>query len=427
MNEGKKGYKVVRHAASPSKPETKKRNPVAKNVSAAIGGGAAGAHKDKKKSVKQGETKHKKRVPADMLEGSSYEKKLSILLKMEAVKNKLQAVKESSNKQGVAEGNRPFRGVGGAFNRGDDERHDLDPTEWYIVKDGKMFKTSVYPNQVQLAIAQGYSRTRDEAKAKAEQQGVAEGEKKGLYYYVNKRKKAGTSRPASSPKAPTAQAWKDAAKTAKKEGMAERFDSEYDDEAGMAQSNLRTMARAVDGLLKTIKNNDNLPEWGQEKIAKAEMMLVSVWDYLQSQKAMGNDPQQGVAEGYKEERLKGCKCQHRQGDNKKCPIHGVQEGVAEGRVKDLMYDLKTMSDEEFMAHYKMSKMDARKKMQSNAYESGLQEMLDAQLAEKIPKGADAEYYIKDFEKSNAPQFRGKSKTKRREMAIAAYTASKKKR
>lgn len=39
---------------------------------------------------------------------------------------------------------------------------------------------------------------------------------KGLYYNVNKRKAAGTSRPASSPKAPTAQAWKDAAKTAKK-------------------------------------------------------------------------------------------------------------------------------------------------------------------------------------------------------------------
>jgi hypothetical protein len=70
----------------------------------------------------------------------------------------------------------------------------------------------------------------------------------------------------------------------------EEFNSEYDDEAGMAQSNLRTMARAVDGLLKTIKNNDNLPEWGQEKIAKAEMMLVSVWDYLQSQKELGMDP-----------------------------------------------------------------------------------------------------------------------------------------
>ena len=79
--------------------------------------------------------------------------------------------------------------------------------------------------------------------------------------------------------------------------VAEGFNGEYDDEAGMAQSNLLTTARAVMGLLKTIKDRDNLPEWGQEKIAKAEMMLVSVWDYLQSQKAMGNDPQQDMAEG----------------------------------------------------------------------------------------------------------------------------------
>jgi hypothetical protein len=76
-----------------------------------------------------------------------------------------------------------------------------------------------------------------------------------------------------------------------KQGVAEGFNGEYDDEAGMAQSNLITTARAVMGLLKTIKDRDNLPEWGQEKIAKAEMMLVSVWDYLQSQKQMGNDPQ----------------------------------------------------------------------------------------------------------------------------------------
>ena len=48
---------------------------------------------------------------------------------------------------------------------------------------------------------------------------VEEAAKKGLYYYVNKRKKAGTSRDASHPKAPTAQAWKDAAKTAKKEDI----------------------------------------------------------------------------------------------------------------------------------------------------------------------------------------------------------------
>ena len=40
-------------------------------------------------------------------------------------------------------------------------------------------------------------------------------EKKGLYYYVNKRKKAGTSRKKGHPKAPTKQDWDNAAKTAK--------------------------------------------------------------------------------------------------------------------------------------------------------------------------------------------------------------------
>ena len=79
--------------------------------------------------------------------------------------------------------------------------------------------------------------------------------------------------------------------------MEEGFNGEYDDEAGMAHSNLLTSARAVIGLLKTIDDRDNLPEWAQEKIAKAEMMLVSVWDYLQSQKAMGNDPQVDMEEG----------------------------------------------------------------------------------------------------------------------------------
>jgi hypothetical protein len=74
------------------------------------------------------------------------------------------------------------------------------------------------------------------------------------------------------------------------ESVAEGFNGEYDDEAGMAESNLHTMKRAVDGLMKTIGNNDNLPEWCQEKIAKAEMMITGVWDYLLSQKEQGMDP-----------------------------------------------------------------------------------------------------------------------------------------
>jgi hypothetical protein len=49
------------------------------------------------------------------------------------------------------------------------------------------------------------------------------------------------------------------------------------------------------------------------------------------------------------------------------------------------------------------------------------------LAEKIPKGADVGYYIKDFAKSTAPQFKNKAPAKRRQMAIAAWQDSKRRK
>ena len=59
---------------------------------------------------------------------------------------------------------------------------------------------------------------------------------------------------------------------------------EYDDEAGMADNNLETLKRAVDGIDSVIQTGDNLPEWCQEKIAVAKSMLVTVWDYMLSEK-----------------------------------------------------------------------------------------------------------------------------------------------
>jgi len=73
--------------------------------------------------------------------------------------------------------------------------------------------------------------------------------------------------------------------------ITEDFNGEYDDEAGMVQGNLYTIAKAAQGLLATIDDHDNLPEWVQEKIAKVEGMMVTAWNYLQSQKAQGIDPQ----------------------------------------------------------------------------------------------------------------------------------------
>ena len=80
---------------------------------------------------------------------------------------------DNSKKKSVAEG-RGFRGVGGAREREDDERHDLDPSDWYIVKDGKLLKASIYPRQEAQARAEGFSPTREEARAKASNKGVAE-------------------------------------------------------------------------------------------------------------------------------------------------------------------------------------------------------------------------------------------------------------
>jgi len=73
--------------------------------------------------------------------------------------------------------------------------------------------------------------------------------------------------------------------------VAEGDNPEYDDESGSAESNLHTIARAAQGLIDTIGENENLPEWAQEKIAKVEGMLVAVWDYLESQEEQGIDPQ----------------------------------------------------------------------------------------------------------------------------------------
>jgi len=73
----------------------------------------------------------------------------------------------------------------------------------------------------------------------------------------------------------------------KKEGNQpmNEYNAEYDDEAGMADNNLETLERAVQGIDDLIQSGDNLPEWCQEKIAVAKSMLVSVWDYMYSEEA----------------------------------------------------------------------------------------------------------------------------------------------
>lgn len=71
-----------------------------------------------------------------------------------------------------------------------------------------------------------------------------------------------------------------------KKDIDESHDSdEYDDESGMAHNQLENIARAVHGLGDTIQEGDNLPEWVQKKLTLAEDHLITIWNYLQSEKS----------------------------------------------------------------------------------------------------------------------------------------------
>ena len=65
---------------------------------------------------------------------------------------------------------------------------------------------------------------------------------------------------------------------------------EYDDEAGMVKNNLHTIVRASAELAKSLKDNEDVPEWVQEKIAQAKGMMQAVSDYIASQHEMGHQP-----------------------------------------------------------------------------------------------------------------------------------------
>ena len=80
-------------------------------------------------------------------------------------------------------------------------------------------------------------------------------------------------------------------KRVKKEKTKEDLDSnsvsvtdrgEYDDEAGMTKDSLHTIVRHARELEKCLRQNENLPEWVQEKVGQIKGMMTSVTDYILS-------------------------------------------------------------------------------------------------------------------------------------------------
>ena len=83
--------------------------------------------------------------------------------------------------------------------------------------------------------------------------------------------------------------------------------NEYDMEGDFSKNQLHTIRRMVDVLEKHIRDDENLPEWVQMKIAKAEGMLVGVTDYLVSEKERHVEKHTGeegiTSEGAKVDRM----------------------------------------------------------------------------------------------------------------------------
>jgi hypothetical protein len=64
---------------------------------------------------------------------------------------------------------------------------------------------------------------------------------------------------------------------------------EYDQEGDMLKDNLMTIEREAKDLVDSIHNNENLPEWVEDKVSQAKGMIVAVAEYMKTQHERGQD------------------------------------------------------------------------------------------------------------------------------------------
>ena len=108
----------------------------------------------------------------------------------------------------------------------------------------------------------------------------------------------------------------------------------------------------------------------------------------------------------------------------------LQKFVSElSKVKMAGAELKKKLDEEITATEAKIKAekDKIKEMIGLISEEPAEDKKKAKVDEKLKPSMGAGTYVKDFEKSKAPQFKGKSKAKNQKMAVAAYLTAKDKK
>jgi len=70
-------------------------------------------------------------------------------------------------------------------------------------------------------------------------------------------------------------------------------EDEYDMEGSYVKNQIHTMLRVLTHLEHALDDDENLPEWVEDKMSQAKGMLVSVMDYIISEKEMALDSETG--------------------------------------------------------------------------------------------------------------------------------------
>jgi len=281
INEHKKGIKAPKYTKKAKGIEPPKpRNPVAKNATSAIGGGAAGAHKDKKKAAKAGEVKHKKLEVAE-----SYDRKLELMLELSSIRQKIQEVKSAREKWNsesekrkkkhdaiAANQTKDGSGMSSAINRL--EKHVNAKEGWtHDTLAAELFEMPTYENRLremlegQVSFLEGGTEERVTMASK----------KPGSQHHLNDADQGNIDDMHLRSVHPSDKGDED----------------EYGMEGEYLRNELHTIMRVCKHLEHAIDDSEDLPTWVIDKMSQAKGMIVMVMDYLISEKEETLDKQSG--------------------------------------------------------------------------------------------------------------------------------------
>jgi len=199
------------------------------------------------------------------------------------------------------------------------------------------------------------------------------------------------------------------------EGINEDLDiGHQDDEPNMLKSDLYRIVKYGMELYQMMDKYDDMPgevdfpHWWQSKVTKAKDMISAAHHYLEGEEQVAQIDAMMMEEKSKELE-KGDKVLHN--DIEKI-IKKIIKSKVGGKATHALVQRAPSEKGEF-TDPTVEKISLISNPNSNLKK--LEELIREKLTAKTPM----KKYIEDFAKSDAPQFKGKSKEKKREMAIAA--------